>query len=49
MEAFTAAQMRGVPSRLLFFGDEYHFVVKPQNAVIWQREYFEWLDKYLQK
>lgn len=47
MEAFTAAQMMGVPSRLLFFEDEYHFVMKPQNAVIWQREYFEWLDKYL--
>jgi dipeptidyl aminopeptidase/acylaminoacyl peptidase len=47
LEAFTAAQLLGVPSRLLFFEDEYHFVTKPQNAVIWQREYFEWLDKYL--
>jgi dipeptidyl aminopeptidase/acylaminoacyl peptidase len=47
LEAFTAAQVRGVPSRLLFFEDEYHFVMKPQNAVIWQREYFEWLDTYL--
>jgi dipeptidyl aminopeptidase/acylaminoacyl peptidase len=46
-EAFQAAQLHGVPSRLLFFEDEYHFVTKPQNAVIWQREYFEWLDKYL--
>ena len=46
-EAFQAAQLHGVPSRLLFFEDEYHFVTKPQNAVIWQREFFEWLDKYL--
>jgi dipeptidyl aminopeptidase/acylaminoacyl peptidase len=46
-EAFQAAQLHNVPSRLLFFEDEYHFVTKPQNAVIWQREYFEWLDKYL--
>ena len=47
MEAFQAAQLRGIPSRLLFFEDEYHFVTKPQNAVIWQREFFEWLNTYL--
>lgn len=47
MEAFQAAQLLGVPSRLLFFEDEYHFVTKPQNAVIWQKEFFEWLDTYL--
>lgn len=47
LEAFQAAQLHGVPSRLLFFEDEYHWVTKPQNAVIWQREFFEWLDKYL--
>ena len=47
MEAFQAAQLHGIPSRLLFFDDEYHWVTKPQNAVIWQREYFEWLDTYL--
>jgi dipeptidyl aminopeptidase/acylaminoacyl peptidase len=47
LEAFQAAQLRGVPSRLLFFEDEYHFVTRPQNAVIWQREFFEWLDSYL--
>jgi dipeptidyl aminopeptidase/acylaminoacyl peptidase len=46
-EAFQAAQLHGVPSRLLFFEDEYHFVTRPQNAVIWQKEFFEWLDKYL--
>ena len=47
MEAFQAAQLHGVPSRLLFFEDEYHWVTKPQNAVIWQREFFEWLNTYL--
>jgi dipeptidyl aminopeptidase/acylaminoacyl peptidase len=47
MEAFQAAQLHGVPSRLLFFEDEYHFVTKPQNAVIWQREFFDWLETYL--
>lgn len=47
LEAFQAAQLKGVPSRLLFFEDEYHFVTKPQNAIIWQREFFAWLDQYL--
>ena len=47
MEAFQAAQLHGVPSRLLFFEEESHWVTKPQDAVIWQREFFEWLDKYL--
>ena len=47
MEAFQAAQLHGVPSRLLFFEDEYHWVTKPQNSVIWQREFFEWLETYL--
>ncbi len=47
MEAFTAAQLHNVPSRLLFFEDEYHWVMKPQNSVIWQNEFFRWLDTYL--
>jgi dipeptidyl aminopeptidase/acylaminoacyl peptidase len=47
LEAFQAAQLHGVPSKLLFFEDEYHFITKPQNAVIWQREFFEWLETYL--
>ena len=47
MEAFQAAQLRGIPSKLLFFEDETHFVSKPQNAVIWQNEFFNWLDTYL--
>ncbi len=47
LEAFTAAQLKNVPSRLLFFEDECHWVLKPQNSVIWQREFFEWLERYL--
>jgi dipeptidyl aminopeptidase/acylaminoacyl peptidase len=47
LEAFQAAQLHNVPSRLLFFEDETHFVSKPQNAIIWQKEFFEWLDTYL--
>ncbi len=47
LEAFNAAQLRGIPSRLMFFPEESHFVLKPQNAVLWQREFFRWLDTYL--
>ncbi len=48
LEAFQAAQLHQIPSKLLFFEDETHFVAKPHNSVIWQREFFEWLDTYLQ-
>jgi dipeptidyl aminopeptidase/acylaminoacyl peptidase len=47
MEAFQAAQLRGIPSKLLIFENETHFVTRPQNAVVWQREFFNWLDTYL--
>jgi len=47
MEAFTAAQMQGIPSRFLYFPDEGHWVLKPQNSVLWQRVFFDWLDRYL--
>jgi len=47
MQAFNAAQLRGIPSKLLFFPDESHFVLKPQNAILWQREFRDWLDTYL--
>jgi dipeptidyl aminopeptidase/acylaminoacyl peptidase len=46
-EAFQAAQLHGIPSRMLFFENESHFVTHPQNAVIWQREFFKWLETYL--
>lgn len=47
MQAFDAAQLKGIPSRFLYFPKESHFVLKPQNSVLWQRVFFEWLDKYL--
>lgn len=47
LEAFNSAQLLGVPSRLLFFENESHWVTKPQNSVIWQKEFFEFLDTYL--
>ncbi|MBI9066331.1 MAG: S9 family peptidase [Salinivirgaceae bacterium] len=47
LQAFNAAQLRGIPSRLLYFPEETHFVTQPQNAIIWQREFFEWFDTYL--
>lgn len=46
MEAFTAAQLNGVPSQFLYFPDEGHWVMTPQNGVLWHRVFFEWLDKY---
>jgi dipeptidyl aminopeptidase/acylaminoacyl peptidase len=49
MEAFNAAQVRGIPSKLLFFPDESHWVLKPQNSILWQREFFGWLDKWLKQ
>jgi dipeptidyl aminopeptidase/acylaminoacyl peptidase len=47
IEAFTAAQLRGVPSRFLYFPDEGHWVNKPQNSVLWQRTFFDWLKTHL--
>lgn len=46
LQAFTAAQMQGVKSRLLTFPDEGHWILQPQNAVLWQREFFAWLDRF---
>lgn len=47
MQAFNSAQLRGIPSKLLIFPNESHFVLKPQNSILWQREFFGWLDKWL--
>ncbi|MBQ8672618.1 MAG: S9 family peptidase [Bacteroides sp.] len=49
MAAFDAAVMRGVPAELLIYPDENHWVLKPQNGILWQRTYFAWLDKWLKK
>lgn len=45
--AFTAAKMRGIPAELLLFPDENHWVLKPQNGVLWQRTFFNWLNRWL--
>ena len=47
LEAFTAARMRGIPARLVSFENEAHQVFKPQNSLVWNREFFGWLDKHL--
>lgn len=47
MQAFQAAQLRGIPSKLLYFPEEGHHVLKPQNGILWQREFAGWLDQWL--
>ena len=49
MSAFNAARMRGIEAQLLIFPDENHWVLKPQNGILWQRTFFNWLDKWLKK
>lgn len=47
MAAYDAAKLRGLDAELLIFPDENHWVLKPQNGILWQRTFYEWLDKYL--
>lgn len=47
MTAFNAAVIRGVPAEFLFFPDENHWVLQPQNGILWQRTFFDWLDRWL--
>lgn len=47
MAAFNTAQMLGIESRLLIFPTENHWVLSPQNGIVWQREFFQWFDKHL--
>lgn len=49
MSAFNAARMRGIPAQLLLYPDENHWVLKPQNGILWQRTYFEWLARWLKQ
>lgn len=49
MQAFNVARMRGIPAELLYFPDECHWVQRPQNAVLWQRIFFRWLDRWLKE
>ena len=47
MQAYNAAQIQGISSRFLYFPEETHFVLKPQNSIIWHREFLNWLDRWL--
>ena len=47
MQAFNAAVLLGVPAQLLLFPEENHWVLTPQNGILWQRTFFNWLDKWL--
>jgi len=47
IEAFTAAQVQGVPSRFLYFPSEGHWVQSPQNGVLWHRVFFDWLGQHV--
>jgi len=47
MAAFNAAKLRGIPAEMVIFPDENHWIIKPQNSVLWQRLFFRWFDKWL--
>ena len=47
MQAFTAARARGIDARFLYFPEEGHWVLSPQNGILWHRVFFDWLDRYL--
>ena len=49
MSAFNAAKLRGVPAQLLIYPDENHWVLQIQNGILWQRTFFNWLDKWLKE
>lgn len=49
LQAFQAAQLRGVPSRFLYYPEEGHWVLGPQNGILWHRVFFDWLDTYLEE
>ena len=45
--AFQAARLKGLKTKFLYFPDENHWVLKPHNALVWQREFFDWLKETL--
>jgi len=47
MAAFNAARLRGIPAQMLIFPDENHWVMQPQNSILWHRTFYSWLDKWL--
>ena len=49
LELFTALQMQKVPSKLLLFPDEGHWVLKPQNSILWYKTFIDWMDSWVTK
>lgn len=49
MAAYNAAVLRGIPARYLYFPDENHWVLQPQNSILWHRNFIDWFDKWLKK
>ena len=49
MSTFTALQRRGIPSRFLYFPDENHWVLKPQNSILWHETVLGWIDRWLKQ
>lgn len=49
LQAYQAAQIKGIPSKFLYFPEEGHWVLSPQNGLVWHREFFGWLDQWLKK
>ncbi len=49
MGAYNSAKLRGISARFLYFPDECHWVLSPQNGILWHREFFRWLDEYLKE
>lgn len=47
MEYYNTLRIKGVPTRFVYFPDENHWIMKPQNSRLWHREFFAWLDKYV--
>jgi len=46
-QAFNAARVRGIPARMILFPEENHWILRPQNAILWHREFYKWLDTWL--
>ncbi|MCX6154310.1 MAG: S9 family peptidase [Candidatus Kapabacteria bacterium] len=46
LQAFTVAQVKNIPSKLIFFPEESHWILKPQEQILWHKEFYEFLDKY---
>src|SRR5262249_56111447 len=46
-EYYNTLKLKGVPTRLVYFPDENHWILKPQNSILWYREFFAWLNKYV--